>query len=233
MRTRRILRSVLAAPLWVKLIGANALIVVVAAVAVTHTAYHNDEFRQLVGFFFGALVASIVLNIALVIIALRPLRALEDAAAEVWRGNTAARVPESLLADRDMARVGHTINLLVGALVQEGARSRELAALVISQAELDQARIAHELHESAAQRLAAQVMQISAIARGTSEVHTRTQLDELRDVTAETLEQLRLLVRTMNAPTFRAGLDSTASDAEHEMSRTGSSTEKQALAARR
>jgi signal transduction histidine kinase len=200
MRSRSILHPVLAAPLWVKLIGANAIIVVIAAVALTRAANHDDVYHQLGELFLGALIASVVLNIALVVIALRPLRALEDAAAEVWRGNTDVRVPESPLADRDMARVGHTINHLVDALLQESTRSRELAALVISQAEADQARIAHELHESAAQRLAAQVMQISAIARDTNEEHTRSRLDELHDVTTETLEQLRMLVRTMNTP---------------------------------
>jgi signal transduction histidine kinase len=200
MRARSILRRVLAVPLWVKLIGANALIVLIAAVALTHAANQTDSYRLLGESFLGALVASVVLNIALVVIALRPLRSLEDAASEVWRGNTAARVPDSLLADRDMARVGHTINLLVDAMQHESARSRELAAFVISQAESDQARIAHELHESAAQRLAAQVMQISAIARDTNEDHTRARLDELHDITIETLEQLRMLVRGMNTP---------------------------------
>lgn len=203
MRVRTLIRAALAAPLWLKLVGANAIIVVIAAIALMRTASQSEAYRHLAEFFLGALVASVVLNIALVLIALRPLRALEDAAAEVWRGNTAARVPDSPLADRDMARVGHTINHLVDALLHEGARSRELAAFVISQAESDQARIAHELHESAAQRLAAQVMQISAIARQTDEEHTRARLDELHDVTSETLEQLRTLVHTMNVPAGR------------------------------
>jgi signal transduction histidine kinase len=224
MRTRSILRSFLAAPLWVKLVGANALIVAVAAIGVAHAAHHDDEFRLLAGSFFGALLASIALNIALVILALRPLRALENAAAEVWRGNTAARVPESMLADRDMTRVGHTINLLVDALVQDGARSRELTALVISQAESDQAHVAHELHESAAQRLAAQMMQISAIARGTSDAQIRAQLADLHDVTAETLEQVRLLARTMNASVLRAAFETTAPRDGHAASRPAPQT---------
>jgi signal transduction histidine kinase len=198
MRVRSMVRPALAVPLWVKLIGANALIIVLAAAALMRTASQSEAYRHLGELFLGALVVSVALNIALVLLALRPLRALEDAAAEVWRGNTAARVPDSPLADRDMARVGHTINHLVDALLQESARSRELAAFVISQAESDQARIAHELHESAAQRLAAQVMQISVIARETDEEHTKARLDELHDVTSETLEQLRVLVHTMN-----------------------------------
>jgi signal transduction histidine kinase len=200
MRARSILHPVLSVPLWVKLIGANALIVLIAAVALTRTVNQTDGYRHLGELFLGALVVSVALDIALVVIALRPLRALEDAAAEVWRGNTAARVPDSPLADRDMARVGHTINHLVDALLHESARSRELAAFVISQAKSDQARIAHELHESAAQRLAAQLMQISVISRDTNEEHTRARLDELHAITSETLEQLRMLVRAMNAP---------------------------------
>ena len=208
MRARSILRPLLAVPLWAKLIGANALIVLLAAVALTRTANQTESYRHLGELFLVALVASVVLNVALVLIALRPLRSLEHAAAEVWRGNTAARVPDSLLADRDMARVGHTINHLVDALQHDSARSRELAAFVISLAESDQARIAHELHESAAQRLAAQVMQLSAIARDTNEDHTRARLDELRDVTLETLEQLRMLVRAMNTPVAQ-GADAT------------------------
>jgi signal transduction histidine kinase len=104
-------------------------------------------------------------------------------------------VPPSLLADRDMARVGGTLNLLVDTLVEDQARSRELAALVISQAELDQLRIAHELHESAAQQLAAQVMQISAIARDTSDAYTRSRLEEVRAMASVTLEHLRALAR--------------------------------------
>jgi signal transduction histidine kinase len=216
MRGRPVLRSFLGAPLWLKLVGANALIVVMAAAVLTRTAYRDSEFHVLSGFFLVALILSVAVTITLVIIALRPLRALEHTAAEVWRGNTSARVPYSMLADRDMARVGHTINLLVDALVQESARSRELAAFVISQAESDQARIAYELHESAAQRLAAQVMQLSAIARDSGDANTRAQLDELRDETAETLEQLRRLVRTMKAPAIRAASASGDTGGERE-----------------
>ena len=220
MRIRPVLRSFLGAPLWLKLIGANALILVMAAAVVTRTAYHDNEFHVLSGFFLVALLASTIVTVTLVITALRPLRALEHAAAEVWRGNTSARVPDSFLADRDMARVGHTFNLLIDAMMQESARSRELTALVISQAESDQARIAYELHESAAQRLAAQVMQISAIARDTGDAHTRMQLDDLREVSAETLEQLRHLVRTLNAPAAHGGTPTIDADEEHEVTRS-------------
>ncbi|HMA03621.1 MAG TPA: hypothetical protein VKP02_14735, partial [Gemmatimonadaceae bacterium] len=81
---------------------------------------------------------------------------------------------------------------------------------------------------SAAQRLAAQVMQISAIARSTTEAHTKVQLEELREVTAETLEQVRLLARTMSAPVLHAARQTTDLGDEHASSRA----ERNALAAR-
>lgn len=197
-----LVRSVLAVPLWLKLCGTNAIIIMMAAIIGVRVAVHpNSSFQLLELWLFGAMALSLVLNIVLVIVALRPLRVLERTAAEVWRGNISARVPESLLADRDMARVGHTLNLLVDALLDDRSRSRELASLVISQAEAEQARIAYELHESAAQRLAAEVMQISAIARDTRDALTRERLEEVRNMAAETLEYLRVLARGITSRT--------------------------------
>jgi signal transduction histidine kinase len=188
-------RWFLGTPLWMKLLGTNAIIVIAAIVAVRTASGHGESFALLERSLLGALAAALVINISLVLVALRPLRTLERTVLEVRRGNIMARVPPSLLADRDMARVGSTLNLLVDTLVEDQARSRELAALVISQAELDQQRIAHELHESAAQQLAAQVMQISAIARDTSDAHIRSRLEEVRAMASVTLEHLRALAR--------------------------------------
>ena len=188
-------RWILGAPLWMKLLGSNAIIAIAAIVAVRTASNHGESFALLERSLLGTLAAALGINTSLVLVALRPLRTIERTVSEVRRGNTMARVPPSLLADRDMARVGSTLNLLVDTLVEDQARSRELAALVISQAELDQLRIAHELHESAAQQLAAQVMQISAIARDTSDAHTRSRLEEVRTMASDTLEHLRALAR--------------------------------------
>ena len=188
-----IVRWILGAPLWMKLLGTNAIIVIAAIVAVHTATAQGESFALLERSLLGALAAAMVINVSLVLVALRPLRTLERTVSGVHRGNIMERVPPSLLADRDMARVGSTLNLLVDTLVEDRARSRELAALVISQAELDQLHIAHELHESAAQQLAAQVMQISAIARDTSDADTRTRLEEVRAMASNTLEHLRAL----------------------------------------
>lgn len=196
-RAASFLRPILRAPLWMKLIGANLVIFITMLFVVRRLAPAVGADAALRYVFLAALSLSMMITIALVLVALHPLRALERTAADVWKGNTDARVPPSMLADRDMARVGYTFNLLVGKLVEDRARFRDLAAYVISRAEAEQARIAYQLHESAAQQLAAQMMQLSAIAHGTHDPHVRASLMALRDMAADTLEQLRTLAHTM------------------------------------
>jgi two-component system sensor histidine kinase UhpB len=217
-------RWILGAPLWMKILGTNAIIVIAAIGAVRTASDHGVSFALLERSLLGALTAALVINVSLVQVALRPLRALERTVSEVRRGNTLARVPSSLLADRDMARVGSTLNLLVDALVEDRARSRELAALVISQAELDQLHIAHELHESAAQQLAAQVMQISAIARDTSDADTRSRLEEVRAMASNTLEHLRALAMEIRPAVRSDWFGEPGPREDRAIDRTGGST---------
>ena len=192
-------RAALGAPLWVKLLGANVIIAIAAVFAVrSAAAAAGMSTEPLMESMFAALAVSGVINIVLVVIALRPLRTLERIAASVWRGDTSARVPPSLLADRDIARVGHTLNLVVDALTADRARAERFAVQLMRQSESDQAGIAHELHESAAQTLAAQMLQLSVIERATSDEATRDQLKGVRAMTAETLDQLRALARRMH-----------------------------------
>ena len=75
----------------------------------------RDPFRRalLLGIALGA---SLIVNLVLVYVALRPLTDLESTATRLTAGDVAARVPASRLADRDMARVGTTLNALLDRL---------------------------------------------------------------------------------------------------------------------
>src|SRR5687768_18206517 len=53
-------------------------------------------------------------------------RSLEEVASRVLAGDTAARVPPSPLADRDVARTGHALNQLLDELMRERDRIRGL-----------------------------------------------------------------------------------------------------------
>lgn len=164
---RGVLRGVLGVSLTGKLVGVNALVAAaaVAAAAGTLGAAGGTGAAlapRVVLYLLAALGAALALSLGLVALALRPLHALEDTAARVWRGDLEARVPESPLADPAVARVGRAFNAMLDGLARDRARHRELTAEVIRAGDAERGRLGCELHDSAAQTLAAAVYQLSA-----------------------------------------------------------------------
>src|SRR5690606_5891486 len=145
----------------------------------------------------ASLGVSLVVNILLVALALRPLVALERSASLVWRGNFDARVPPSILADRNMARLGSTLNLLLDSLIRERRRMHELAAQVIDAQDAERARIARELHDSTAQTLTAVTLQLSAAARDYEGIVDLDRLELARELAQNALEEVRQLARSV------------------------------------
>ena len=192
-------RAVLGVPLAAKIAGANVLMLVAGAATCIFGASHGgrDVALAAVG---AAAVVSVLVNITLVRLALSPLRDLERTASRVGEGDLAARVPASPLADRDVARVGQTINRLLDGLIDERTRVRRLAGEVIRAGDAERARVAHELHDGAAQTLAALGFQASAAARIAESVQPSLadSLGEIRDLTTDALEQVRLLSLTVH-----------------------------------
>jgi signal transduction histidine kinase len=189
---------VLRFPLVGKLAGANALIVIAAlatAIALHGSAPEDREMLVVLGV---ALAVSFLVNLALVTIALRPLRVLESTAARVRQGDLDARVIQSALADRDMRRVGDALNLLLDELVADRARIRRLAAEVIRAGDAERARLAHELHDSTAQTLSAVVMQLAATAKDSREKELAGRLESIRAAALDALEEVRLLSLTVH-----------------------------------
>lgn len=193
----------LAIPLPVKLVGANLVLLaagIAAGLAERHDALASAPILATV---VSALVLALLVNVALVTLAVRPIDELGRTADRVWRGDLDARVPDSLLADRDFARVGRTFNILLDALLADRARTRRLASELINAQERERASIARELHDSAAQSLAALVMQLSAATRSASAApgtpqSTRAALETAQELAAGVLEEIRLLAHTMH-----------------------------------
>jgi signal transduction histidine kinase len=188
--------TLLRVPLVAKVAGANVLVIVAASTWALAAGWPSTA---------GAVIAWVVLclvllvmNVLLVVTALRPVRTIEETAHRVWSGDLTARVPEMALADRDMARVGRTINLLLDALVSDRARMRELAASVIHAADEERARIGMELHDSAAQRLAALSLQVGAMMREASGTAWEAHMTVVRELAADALEEVRLLAHAVH-----------------------------------
>lgn len=196
-RALGIVQRLLRVPLLGKLAGANVLIVLVALVgiAAVRSLHNPDNAAWVLGI---ALAFSFVVNFVLVYVALRPLSDLQEAAELVSSGDLAARVPPSQLADRDMARVGITLNALLDRLMADRARMRRLAAQVLSAQDEERARVARELHDSTAQTLTAVMLQLGAAAQASKSPEMDDSLATMRELVADALEEVRSLSHTMH-----------------------------------
>jgi signal transduction histidine kinase len=182
----------LRAPLAVKLVGANLLVVAVLLtgwwVAGGHVSWAVIALAALV----------VAVNFILVMIALRPIRDLEAAAARVWHGDYGARVEHSAVADPEVLRVGSTFNILLDGLAADRARMRALAADVIAAGDRERAAIARELQESTAQHVAALLFELSTAARDAGDPALAERLREARDSAEAILEEVRILSQTVH-----------------------------------
>jgi signal transduction histidine kinase len=194
---RTLVERVLRVPLLSKVAGANLLIVVSAliGVAVERRLSIPGSVVSILGIALGA---SLIVNLVLIYVALRPLSDLESTATRVIAGDMEARVPASVLADRDMARVGTTFNVLLDRLTEDRALERRLAAQVISAQDEERARVARELHDSTAQILTAVMLQLGAAARESTSAALDARIAILRELAAEALEEVRFLSHTMH-----------------------------------
>jgi signal transduction histidine kinase len=184
-------------PLLGKLVGAN-LLIVIAALIVMVAERLGVLPGNAVSILGVALGLSLVVNLGLVYVALRPLNDLEAAAARVAAGDLGARVASSRLADRDMAQLGTTLNTLLDNLTNDRARVRRLAAQVISAQDEERARVARELHDSTAQMLAAVMLQLGVAARENESPVLDERIATVRDMVADALEEVRSLSHTIH-----------------------------------
>jgi signal transduction histidine kinase len=194
----RWMEALLRIPLAGKLAGANLLIVLVAFVAAFAAGGTVPATADIFLIVALALAGSLVVNMGLIFLALRPLQELETTAARVWQGDLAARVHRSLLADRHVTRVGNTFNLLLDGLTADRARTRRLASEIIGAGDRERAYVARELHDSVAQTLAALVMQLGAAARDSSDASLTSRLDDIKQIGNDALEEVRMLAHTMH-----------------------------------
>ena len=187
-REASLVRRLFSAPLLTKLVVTDLALNVIAFVVVMRSPVEYAGEITIV-----TLLATLVINAALVYWALLPLRALEAAAAHVSAGNLEARVPRSTLADRDIVRIGATLNQLLDHVTADRVRMRHLASQVISAGDQERAHIARELHDSTAQSLSALEMLVTASLRETPPGPLHERLGVMREIVVESLTEVRTL----------------------------------------
>jgi signal transduction histidine kinase len=197
----RPLERLLRTPLPAKLLGANIILLVAATATALSLRHRELSAAPVLAVVAVAFIAALLLNTALVMLAVQPLRVLERTVDTIWRGDLSARVPISVLADRHVMRVSRMFNILLDGLVSDRARTRRLATEIISAADRERASISRELHDSAAQSLAALVMQLSVgvqAAENASREAVKERIEAARSLAISTLEEVRLLAHTMH-----------------------------------
>lgn len=190
--------GLLRVPLAVKLSGASALLVFM--VCATLLVMPDEAIGRLDMVWLIAAVssASLLASLGLVHLALRPLRDLETTTARVTAGDLQARVPRSPLADRKIARIGATLNTLLDRLMAERRRIGQLAAQVLEAEDRERSRIAHELHDSIAQTLAALAFLLATELREATSDVQRGRLEAIHAHAVDALEEVRLLSQSVH-----------------------------------
>jgi signal transduction histidine kinase len=187
------MQQLLRVPLSAKLAGAN-LIIVLVAWGVGFAAHRSGAADwRLLSVMTVALVLGFIVNFTLVSLALRPIRDLEETATRVWSGDLETRVPQSPIADSDLAQVGSTLNYLLTALAEDRARVRLLASEVVRTSDRERSRVGKELHDSVAQSIAALRYQLIAIEQSATDPVMASKIEAVRSSAGDLLEQVRVL----------------------------------------
>jgi signal transduction histidine kinase len=188
--------ALLRVPLFLKIAGANAIIVIAAVLVAVLGDLEGQGSLWLV--LLAALGLGVAVNAVLVYIALRPLQELESTARRVWQGELNARVPASNMADAGIRRVGNTLNILLDGLSSDQARLRALADQVIQAGDRERASLARELHDSTAQTLAALLLELSVLAGENGDPKLEDRITHIRSIVGDVLDEVRLLAHTVH-----------------------------------
>ena len=228
-RIPRWLAAILGVPLEMKLFGANLVIVSVAALLLFAPARLGTTAMQDAYIAIGALIIGAIVNFLLVRLALTPVGALERVATGVSGGRFAARVPGSIVADHELARLSATINEMLDSLSANRIRMEQLSAEVIYARETERVRVARQLHDSIGQMLATATFQLDTLAfeMGNSKVSPR--LAEVRRLLRSANDEIRNVSQSLHP---RNTADVASTDEPAEPRSRGSSFDRQGLPSR-
>ncbi len=201
--------ALLGLPLFLKVLIANCVVVLVGVglgtwFTLTFVADPTGQVHwpavavMLVTGFAG----SVLINAAVLTLALQPLHALERTVDRVAAGDLTARAQPVLFRDPDVERLGETLNTMLDVLHEHRGLLQKLSEQVLAAQEDERKRIARELHDETAQSLTTLLIRLKILERAKTAEDMRGQINELREVTAETLEAVRKLAVELRPATL-------------------------------
>lgn len=193
-------------PILVKVLLANAAIVVAGAVVGTSVTWMFSRDHDaitlpslILGFVVIGFPISVVVNYVVLRAAFRPIEELQRTASAVRRGDMTARVESTLSTDPQLRHLAETFNATLDEVAQDRREIQSLATQVIHAQEDERRRLARELHDDTAQLLFAQLLTITTV-RATASGRLLHLTDELERTTVQALESVRRLALELRPP---------------------------------
>ena len=150
-----------------------------------------------VGFAGSVLINGVVLTLAL-----QPLHTLERTVDRVAAGDLSARAQRVLFRDPDIERLGDTLNTMLDVLQEHRGLLKKMSEQVLAAQEDERKRISRELHDETAQALTTLLIRLKILERSRTASEMRGQINELRELTAQTLEAVRKLAIELRPATL-------------------------------
>jgi len=202
--------ALLGLPLFLKVLVANCLVVLIGVGLGTWFTLTFVAAPSGGGLHWGAVAVmlvvgfagSVLINAVVLTLALQPLHALERTVDRVAAGELSARAQRVLFRDPDVERLGDTLNTMLDVLQEHRTQLQKLSEQVLAAQEDERKRIARELHDETAQALTTLLIRLKILEKARTVAEMRGQLDELRQLTADTLEAVRKLAVELRPATL-------------------------------
>lgn len=202
-------QALLGLPLFLKVLIANCIVVLLGVglgtwftltfVADPAGQVHWPAVAVMLVVGFGG---SVLINAVVLTLALQPLHALERTVDRVAAGDLSARAQPVLFRDPDVERLGETLNTMLDVLGEHRGLLQKLSEQVLEAQEDERKRIARELHDETAQSLTTLLIRLRILERAKSATEMRGQINELRELTLQTLEAVRKLAVELRPTTL-------------------------------
>lgn len=197
MRQPRFALSFLRVPLAWKIAGANALLTIALVVGFSLLPAASPVLATRSSFAIAVMLAAAAVNVALITLALDPIRDLERTAELVWNGETEIRVRRSALADRDLRRVAQTVDVLLERLTADRARLQQLTAQLIEARATERSAIARELTESVAQSATGLALECASL-KGNGDRESAERFGRMAATAMSLVEEIRRIARDVH-----------------------------------
>jgi two-component system sensor histidine kinase UhpB len=203
-------RALLGLPLFLKVLVANCVVVLLGVglgtwftlTFVASPSATDIHWAAIAVMLVAGFAGSVLINAVVLTLALQPLHALERTVDRVAAGDLSARAGRVLFRDPDVERLGETLNTMLDVLHEHRGLLQKMSEQVLVAQEDERKRIARELHDETAQGLATLLIRLKILERAQTATEMRGQINELRELTAETLEAVRKLAVELRPATL-------------------------------